>query len=97
MHAGALPYKNKDGYREVSPRVEEVAGRILTRDQEINHAGYHRYILGRNARRYNGFGDELEDGVTDEDWDSDAVEENAYGDIRLEGVLGPFLGRASAC
>lgn len=58
---------------------------MLKYGQEVNHAGYHRYILGRNARRYNAFGDELEDNESDGDGDSDPVEENAYGDVKLEG------------
>lgn len=53
--------------------------------QQIEHAGYTRYILERNPRRYNDFGDELEDEDSDAEADAEAEEENAYSGVRLEG------------
>lgn len=53
--------------------------------QKIEHAGYTRYILDRNPRRYNEYGEELDDSETDEEADADATDQNAYSGIRLEG------------
>jgi hypothetical protein len=53
--------------------------------QKIEHAGYTRYILQRNPRRYNEYGEELEDDESDAEADADAEEENPYANIRLEG------------
>lgn len=54
--------------------------------QKIEHAGYTRYILERNPRRYNEYGEELEDSETDEEADADAADQNAYSGIHLEGT-----------
>ena len=54
--------------------------------QKIEHAGYTRYILDRNPRRYNEYGEELEDSETDEEADADAADQNAYSGIHLEGL-----------
>ena len=56
----------------------------------MKHAGYDRDIIARNPRRYNGYGDELEDSDSDPEADVDAEEENPYGDVRLEGTPAPF-------
>ncbi len=53
--------------------------------QKIEHAGYTRYILVRNPKRYNEYGDELEDSESDTEADADAADENPYAGIRLEG------------
>lgn len=58
----------------------------ITVPQKIEHAGYTRYILERNPRRYNEYGEELEDSETDEEADADAADQNAYSGIRLEGI-----------
>lgn len=55
--------------------------------QKIEHAGYTRYILERNPKRYNEYGDELEDTESDAEADADAEDENPYAGIRLEGEL----------
>jgi len=60
--------------------------------QQVEHAGYRRYILQRNPPRYDPDGDIVEpsDEYEDED-DLEAVEENPYADIRLERTWGPVL------
>ena len=63
---------------------EESCGR-LTCAQQIEHAGYTRYILDRNPRRYNEYGDELEDSESDPEADADAEGENPYSNVHLEG------------
>jgi hypothetical protein len=55
------------------------------RAQEIEHAGYKRYILSRNPPRLDEDGDELDDDEIDEEADIAARAENVYGEIRLEG------------
>lgn len=57
----------------------------------MTHAGYDRDIVARNPRRYNEYGDELDDSDSDPEADADAEEESPYGDVRLEGkpVLSP--------
>jgi hypothetical protein len=57
------------------------------RYKKIEHAGYTRFILERNPRRYNEYGDELDDSESDQEADEDAADENAYAGIRLEGVF----------
>ena len=54
--------------------------------QKIEHAGYTRYILDRNPRRYNEYGDELNDSESDTEADEDANDENPYSGIRIEGL-----------
>jgi hypothetical protein len=54
--------------------------------QKIEHAGYTRYILQRNPRRYNEYGEEMGDDESDPEADADAEEENPYAGIRLEGA-----------
>jgi hypothetical protein len=65
-----------------------VEARNLTLDaQKIEHAGYTRFILERNPRRYNEYGEELDDSESDQEADEDAADENAYTGIRLEGAF----------
>lgn len=57
--------------------------------QKIEHAGYQRYILNRNPRRFDEDGDELEQADVDEEADAAAAEENPYSGIKLEGQSKP--------
>ena len=57
----------------------------MTGPQQIEHAGYTRYVLDKNPRRYNEYGDELEDSESDQEADADAQDENAYSGVHLEG------------
>ena len=59
--------------------------------QEIEHAGYKRYIVSRNPPRLDEDGDELDDEDIDEEADAVARAENVYGDIRIEGMCRAFL------
>lgn len=61
----------------------------------MEHAGYTRYILERNPKRYNEYGDELDDSESDPEADADAEDENAYSGVRLEGTppLTPWTQR----
>jgi RXT2-like, N-terminal len=63
--------------------------------QKIEHAGYTRYILERNPRRYNEYGEELDDSESDPEADEDAAEENTYARIRLEGAYAQVTLRAA--
>ncbi|KAI1616417.1 RXT2-like protein [Exophiala viscosa] len=74
VHAGALPYA-------YGPSGYK---------QKIEHAGYTRYILDRKPKRYNEYGDELEDSESDTEADADAEDENPYAGIRLEELLCPL-------
>ncbi|KEF52717.1 uncharacterized protein A1O9_11134 [Exophiala aquamarina CBS 119918] len=74
VHTGALPY----------PHGAEGY------KQKIEHAGYTRYILDRNPRRYNEYGDELNDSESDTEADEDANDENPYSGIRIEELLAPL-------
>ena len=60
--------------------------RRADREQKIDYAGYHRYILSQNPKRYDDYGDELEDDEVDEKADAEAAEENPYSEIKLEGA-----------
>ncbi|KAI9864916.1 MAG: hypothetical protein M1813_002687 [Trichoglossum hirsutum] len=62
--------------------------------EEIEHAGYKRYILSRNPPRLDEDGDELDDDEIDEEADIAARAENVYGEIRLEEVLAPLTSAA---
>ncbi|KAH0545012.1 hypothetical protein FGG08_000938 [Glutinoglossum americanum] len=62
--------------------------------EEIEHAGYKRYILSRNPPRLDEDGDELEDDEIDEEADAAAKAENVYGEIRVEEVLAPLTSAA---
>ncbi|MCJ1405559.1 hypothetical protein MMC11_008787 [Xylographa trunciseda] len=53
--------------------------------RKVEHAGYYRYILHRNPKRYDEYGDELDDGDVDERADAEAAEGNPYGNVKLEG------------
>ena len=65
---------------------EDLFDRVLTRfQQQIEHAGYTRYILEKNPRRHNEYGDELEDSESDPEADADADDENPYSGVHLEG------------
>ncbi|MCJ1243705.1 hypothetical protein MMC30_000902 [Trapelia coarctata] len=63
-------------------------GKVYKR--KIEHAGYHRYIISQNPRRYDEYGDELEDDEEDERADAEAAEENPYNDVRLEELFMPL-------
>lgn len=84
---GALPYPHgPDGYKQVrTPTTAGWSDGLLTRPQKIEHAGYPRYVLDRNPKRYNEYGDELEDSESDAEADADADDENPYTGIRIEG------------
>ncbi|KAI9738617.1 MAG: hypothetical protein M1834_008121 [Cirrosporium novae-zelandiae] len=62
--------------------------------KKVNYAGYDRYIISRNPKRYDTDGDELEDDEEDEEADAAALEENPYGDIHLEELLKPLTSAA---
>ncbi|KAK5956039.1 hypothetical protein OHC33_002612 [Knufia fluminis] len=84
VHAGSLPWRygaSIDG----SGRGERSSW-----TERVNHAGYNRDILTRNPRRYNEYGDELEDSESDPEADADAEEENPYGEVKLEELLRPL-------
>ncbi|KAK6380908.1 hypothetical protein LTS17_005109 [Exophiala oligosperma] len=74
VHAGALPYPH-------GPEGYK---------EKIDHAGYSRYILDRNPKRFNEYGDELEDSESDAEADADAEDENPYSGIKLEELLCPL-------
>lgn len=80
--------KGRATSRSVEKQNEEEEKAKLIESQTVNHAGYQRYILERNPKRFNGYGDELDDSESDADADADAEEENAYGEVRIEGTLG---------
>ncbi|RDW76232.1 RXT2 domain-containing protein [Aspergillus mulundensis] len=52
--------------------------------QEIEHAGYTRYILHHNPVRYDSEGDELDDDDEDSEADAAAAAENPFSEIALE-------------
>lgn len=54
--------------------------------QQIEHAGYQRHIISRNPQRFDADGDPLEDDEEDSQADADAVEENPFGEVKLEGT-----------
>lgn len=88
VHSGALPYKySSGGYKEVRSTLHSSLELTTHSAQKINHAGYQRYILERNPKRYNEYGDELENSESDPEADADADEENPYGEVRLEGMM----------
>ncbi|KIX08082.1 uncharacterized protein Z518_02737 [Rhinocladiella mackenziei CBS 650.93] len=74
VHAGALPYLHGPDGYK----------------QKIEHAGYSRYILDYNPKRYNEYGDELEDSESDAEADADAEDENPYSNVRIEELLCPL-------
>ena len=53
--------------------------------QKIEHAGYTRYILQYNPRRFDEEGFELESEDEDSEADREAEEKNPYSGIRIEG------------
>lgn len=61
-------------------------GTLLRFPKKIEHAGYHRYIINQNPKRYDEYGDELEDDEEDGRADAEATEENPYNEVRLEGM-----------
>lgn len=61
-------------------------GTLLRFPKKIEHAGYHRYIISQNPKRYDEYGDELDDDDEDERADAEAAEENPYNEVRLEGM-----------
>ncbi|KAJ9317266.1 hypothetical protein DTO271D3_2556 [Paecilomyces variotii] len=58
--------------------------------EEIEHAGYRRYILQRNPPRYDSEGDELDEDDVDSEADAAAAEENPFAEIALEQLLCPI-------
>ena len=65
-------------------------------EQKIEHAGYQRYIVNRNPRRFDEHGDELEQDEVDEEADAAAAEENPYSGIKLECQSNPiYIGGTS--
>ncbi|KAL9123091.1 MAG: hypothetical protein Q9187_000342 [Circinaria calcarea] len=69
-------------------------GGHTAKKKRIVHAGHHRYIVRRNPKRYDEYGDELEDDEEDEQADAAAAESNSYGDIKLEYLLAPLTSAA---
>lgn len=61
--------------------------RVLRLFQKAEHAGYKRDILEYNPRRYDSEGDELDFDDSDANADAEAVEENPYADLFLQGKL----------
>ena len=55
--------------------------------QKVEHAGYYRFILRRNPKRFDEYGDELEDDEADERVNAEAAEGNPYGYVKLEGEM----------
>ncbi|MCJ1395178.1 hypothetical protein MMC18_008059 [Xylographa bjoerkii] len=62
--------------------------------RKVEHAGYYRFILHRNPKRYDEYGDELDDDEVDERADAEAAESNPYGDVKLEELLMPLTSAA---
>ncbi|KAL1886393.1 hypothetical protein Plec18167_000323 [Paecilomyces lecythidis] len=58
--------------------------------EEVDHAGYKRYILQRNPPRYDSEGDELDDDDVDSEADAAAAEENPFAEVALEHFLCPL-------
>lgn len=55
--------------------------------QQVNHAGYQRYIIQQNPLRYDEDGDLIDDEM-EEDGDYDSLtDDNPWGGTRLEGAL----------
>ncbi|KAL8719535.1 MAG: hypothetical protein Q9181_008054 [Wetmoreana brouardii] len=84
VHAGSMPWR----YGSANNRSGDNERSIWT--ERVNHAGYNRDVLTRKPRRYNEYGDELDDSDSDSEADADAEEENPYGDVRLEELLRPL-------
>lgn len=54
--------------------------------QEINYAGYRRYIISRNPPKFDADGDMIyDDDELEEGEEAEPLEENPYGKIKLEG------------
>ncbi|EGE79648.1 hypothetical protein BDDG_02589 [Blastomyces dermatitidis ATCC 18188] len=58
--------------------------------KRINHAGYTRDILERNPPKYDSEGDELDEEDAEEHADPELADENPFGEIHLEELLGPL-------
>ncbi|KLJ12743.1 hypothetical protein EMPG_09479 [Blastomyces silverae] len=58
--------------------------------KRINHAGYTRDILERNPPKYDSEGDELDEEDAAEHADPELADENPFGEIHLEELLGPL-------
>ncbi|MCJ1439017.1 hypothetical protein MMC27_008407 [Xylographa pallens] len=67
-------------------------GKVYKR--KVEHAGYYRFILRRNLKRFDEHGDELEDDEVDERADAEAAEGNPYGNVKLEELLMPLTSAA---
>lgn len=89
MHEGALTYiRGIDSYKEVCECQQNLHGTSEPKPlQKVEHAGYTKFILSRNPKRYDEFDEELDEFSSDEEADAAAAEENAYGGIKLEGSL----------
>ena len=55
--------------------------------QRIDHAGFDRYILHNNPKRYDIEGYELDAEDEDPEADEDAAERDPYGEIMIHGDL----------
>ncbi|MCJ1380498.1 hypothetical protein MMC17_003603 [Xylographa soralifera] len=62
--------------------------------RKVEHAGYYRFILHRNPKRYDEYGDELEDDEVDFRADAEAADGNPYGNVKLEELLMPLTSAA---
>ncbi|KAL3459940.1 RXT2-like protein [Aspergillus heterothallicus] len=58
--------------------------------EEIEHAGYTRYILQHNPARYDSEGDELDEDDEDSEADAAVAEENPFSEIALQHFLCPL-------
>lgn len=50
----------------------------------MEHAGFKRFILSQNPKRYDYWGDELEDDEVDETADAARAEIDPYSEIKIE-------------
>ncbi|KAI9804352.1 MAG: hypothetical protein M1833_007159 [Piccolia ochrophora] len=62
--------------------------------RKITHAGYDRFIVGRNPPRVNAAGEDLDDEEEDEEAEAAVADDNPYADIRLEYTLAPLTSAA---
>ena len=63
---------------------------ISTR-QKTEHAGHFRYILSTNPKRYDCYGDELDEEDDDNNVDAISLADNAYSDLKIEGLCSPWI------
>ncbi|EON61429.1 hypothetical protein W97_00644 [Coniosporium apollinis CBS 100218] len=74
-------------------RLDNSVGPRVYRRQ-IEHAGYQRHIISHNPQRFDADGDPLEDDEEDSQADADALEENPFGEVKLEELLAPLTSAA---